>query len=165
MAAVVARAAVGMPSNPYLGRGASRSPGVYTAFDPAGRRDVVTAKLIAVVDDEEDVRVSTQHLLRSCGARVLLFDCAEAFLAAPEGAYLDGLVTDFRMPGMNGADLLDQLRRRGFSYPVVFISALNSGLTEAMAMERGAAAYLRKPVDPDELIIVLERLHCLDTKR
>ena len=123
---------------------------------------MVAAKVIAVVDDEEDVRVSTQDLLRSCGARVLVFDRAEAFLAAPEAAQLDGLVTDFRLPEMNGAALLDELRRRRVSYPVVFISALNSGLTETMVRDTGAAAYLGKPVDPDELIMVLERLHCLD---
>jgi FixJ family two-component response regulator len=122
---------------------------------------VVAAKVIAVVDDEEDVRVSTRDLLRSCGARVLEFEAAEAFLAAPEAVDVDGLVTDFWMPGMDGAALLDELSRRGAAFPVVVISARDSGSTEAMVMGKGAVAFLRKPVDPDELVLVLERLGCL----
>jgi FixJ family two-component response regulator len=122
----------------------------------------VSAKVIAVVDDEEEVRVSTRDLLRSCGAQVLAFDTAEAFLAAPEAADVDGLVTDYWMPGMNGAALLEELRRRGAIFPVVVISARDSGSTEALVMGKGAAAFLRKPVDPDELVIVLERLGCLN---
>ena len=121
----------------------------------------MVAKVIAVVDDEEEVRVSTRDLLRSCGAQVLVFDAAETFLAAPEAADIDGLVTDFRMPGMNAAALLDVLRQRGITFPVVVISAFDSGSTQAQVMDKGAAAFLRKPVDPDDLVMVLERLHCL----
>jgi FixJ family two-component response regulator len=121
----------------------------------------MVAKVIAVVDDEEEVRVSTRDLLRSCGAQVLVFDAAETFLAAPEAADIDGLVTDFRMPGMNAAALLDVLCQRGITFPVVVISALDSGSTQALVMDKGAAAFLRKPVDPDDLVMVLERLHCL----
>lgn len=122
----------------------------------------MAAKVIAVVDDEEEVRVSTRDLLRSCGARVLAFDAAEAFLAAPEAANVDGLVTDYWMPGMNGAALLDELRRRGATFPVVVISARDSGSTQALVMGKGATVFLRKPVDPDELVLVLERLGCLN---
>jgi FixJ family two-component response regulator len=122
---------------------------------------VVATKVIAVVDDEEEVRVSTRDLLRTYGARVLVFDAAEKFLAAAEAADIDGLVTDFRMPGMNGAALLDVLRQRGATFPVVVISARDSGSTQALVISKGAAAFLRKPVDPDELVMVLERLHCL----
>ena len=121
----------------------------------------MVAKVIAVVDDEEEVRVSTRDLLRSCGAQVLVFDAAETFLAAPEAADIDGLVTDFRMPGMNAAALLDVLRQRGITFPVVVISAFDSGSTQAQVMDKGAAAFLRKPADPDDLVMILERLHCL----
>ena len=122
-------------------------------------------KVIAVVDDEADVRVSTRDLLRSYGAQVLAFDAAESFLASPEAARIDCLVTDFRMPGMNGAALLDALRQRGATFPVVVISALDSGATQAFVMSKGAAAFLRKPVDPDELVATLEHLNCLGGPR
>ena len=70
-------------------------------------------------------------------------------------------MTDFLMPGMDSAALLDELHRRGATFPVVVISVRESGSTEALVMGKGATAFLREPVDPDELVMVLMHLCCL----
>jgi FixJ family two-component response regulator len=115
-------------------------------------------RVIAVVDDEEEVRLSTRDLLRTYGVQVATFESAEAFLAAADLATVDILITDFKMPGMNAAGLLDALRERNASFPVVVMSALETEPTRALVMEKGASAFLPKPVDPDELTQVLEGL-------
>lgn len=113
---------------------------------------------IAVIDDEEEVRLSTRDLLRSYGVQVAIFDSAEAFLAGADLGAVDILITDFKMPGMTAAGLLDALRERGASFPVVVMSALEAEPTRAVVMDRGAAAFLSKPVDPDELTRLLGSL-------
>ena len=115
-------------------------------------------RVIAVVDDEEEVRLSTRDLLRSYGVQVSVFESAEHFLADADLAEINVLITDYKMPGMNAAGLLDVLHARGATFPVVVMSALDPELTRAAVMEKGAAAFLPKPVDPDELTRVLENL-------
>lgn len=114
--------------------------------------------VIAVVDDEEEVRLSTQDLLRSYGVQAPVFESAEHFLAGADLAEINVLITDFKMPGMNADGLLQALHARGATFPVVVMSALDPVSTRAAVMENGAAAFLPKPVDPDELTRVLESL-------
>lgn len=114
-----------------------------------------------MVDDDDEVRLSTQDHLRSYGARVVAFDSAEAFLRAPEAASVDALITDYWMPGRTGAELIEGLRLRGATMPAIVISACDSGSTEARVLARGAVRFLRKPVDPDELVGVLKQFDCL----
>ena len=114
--------------------------------------------VIAVVDDEEEVRLSTRDLLRSYGVQVPVFESAEHFLAGADLAEINILITDYKMPGMNAAGLLDALHARGATFPVVVMSALDPESTRAAVMEKGAAAFLPKPVDPDELARVIENL-------
>ena len=115
-------------------------------------------RVIAVVDDEEEVRLSTRDLLRSYGVRVPIFESAEHFLAGADLAEINVLITDFKMPGMNAGGLLEALHERGATFPVVVMSAFDPESTRAAVMEKGAAAFLPKPVDPDELTRVLENL-------
>jgi len=105
--------------------------------------------VIAIVDDEEEVRLSTRNLLRSYGVQALVFESAEAFLAGADLACIEGLVTDFRLPGMSGADLIEAVRARGASFPVVLISAHEVG---PRILARRDVAFLHKPVDPDDLM-------------
>ncbi len=114
--------------------------------------------LIAIVDDEEEVRLSTRTLLRSYGIQALAFESAKSFLEGPDLSTVDCLITDVQMPGMDGAALLDALGERGARFPVIVISALDSEQTRAIVLAKGADAFLPKPVDPDDLMGWLERL-------
>ena len=117
-----------------------------------GELSVAQESVIAIVDDEEDVRQSTCNLLRSYGIGVAAFDSAETFLTHADLSEISGLITDVNMPGMGGLALLDALRQRRTSFPVIVISALDAEPTRELALERGAQAYLPKPVDPDDLM-------------
>lgn len=118
--------------------------------------------IIAIADDEEEVRLSTRDLLRSYGAQVLLFDSAEALLASADLPSIDALVTDYKMAGMNAAELILALHARGAEFPVIVISALEAQPTGAQVTAAGARAFLSKPVDPNELIGALA---CLRSAR
>ena len=158
-------AAAGLPSeairNPYGRIGDTSGVHAHTGGGGAiGLRKLRVPDLhIAVVDDDEGVRLSTRDLLRSFGARVAAFESAEHFLAAAADlAKIDLLITDFKMPGTNATGLIEALRARGATFPVVVMSGVDSDSTRTAVMEKGAAAFLPKPVDPDELARLLEAL-------
>jgi len=116
-------------------------------------------KAVAIVEDDEEVRRSMGSLLRSYGIAVETFDSAEAFLGSAHPAAYDCLVTDVHMPGMNGLEMLDVLRSRGgAALAVIVVSGLDPEPTRALAMAKGADAYLAKPVDPDDLVECMRRV-------
>jgi DNA-binding NtrC family response regulator len=67
------------------------------------------------------------------------------------------IVTDLQMPGMNGLELLEQIRKIDAELPVVFITAFGSVETAVEAMKKGALDYVTKPFSGDELAISAER--------
>jgi FixJ family two-component response regulator len=115
-------------------------------------------KAVAIVEDDEEIRRSMGSLLRSYGIAVEMFASAEAFLGSAHLAAYDCLVTDVHMPGMNGLEMLDVLRGRGGLLPVIVVSGLDPEPTRALAMAKGADAYLAKPVDPDDLVECMRRV-------
>ena len=101
--------------------------------------------LVAVVDDDESVRESLPDLLREFGFAARAYASAEDFLTS---AALDGtacLVLDVAMPGMNGPELVRELRRRGWDIPVVFITAHGDDITRPELIKEGAVECLLKP--------------------
>lgn len=75
---------------------------------------------LAVVDDDVDVRTALDRLLRTMGYEVRLFASAEEF--ASDSPDVDCLILDIRLPGMNGLELCEQLRKAGRDLPLVFIT-------------------------------------------
>ena len=76
--------------------------------------------MLAIVDDDEDVRQALARLLRSLGHQVKVYGSAEDFEA--ETVSVDCLILDVRLPGLSGPELRERLRRRGAPTPVVFIT-------------------------------------------
>ena len=76
--------------------------------------------MLAIVDDDEDVRQALARLLRSLGHQVKVYGSAEDFEA--ETVSVDCLILDVRLPGLSGPELRERLRRRGALTPVVFIT-------------------------------------------
>ena len=108
--------------------------------------------VIAVVDDEEAIRDALSDLLLVMGYSCQTFDRAEAFLAAHTPNRFDCLITDIRMPGMSGLDLLQHLAAAGSTMPVIVVTSFDDPLSRSRAMESGAHAYLTKPVTDDALL-------------
>jgi FixJ family two-component response regulator len=108
--------------------------------------------VIAVVDDEEAIRDALSDLLLVMRYACQAFDRAEAFLAANTPGSFDCLITDIRMPGMTGLDLLQHLKAAGSTLPVIIVTSMTDSVTRTRALESGAHAYLTKPVIDDVLL-------------
>jgi DNA-binding NtrC family response regulator len=124
-------------------------------MDPRGR--------ILVVDDEVNARTALAELLRDEGYAVET--AADGFKALPklEEFAPDMLVTDLRMPGMDGLQLMKKAHERDPDCAVIVVTAYGAIDTAVTAMREGAADYVTKPVNVEELVIVMER--ALDRRR
>ena len=111
------------------------------------------AKHIVVgVDDDFRVRESIESLVESAGYSAFVFSSAEAFLKSGSLADAICLVTDVRMPGIDGIELQRRIRLERPELPVIFISAHNDDKTRRRALDGGAVRFLYKPFDAAELL-------------
>ncbi|PVE22654.1 hypothetical protein DC522_20095 [Microvirga sp. KLBC 81] len=104
------------------------------------------------MDDEEAIRDALSDLLLVMGYTCRAFDRAEAFLASDAPDRFDCLITDIRMPGISGLELLQQLKAKGSTVPVIIVTSVTDPLIRSRALESGAHAYLTKPVTDDVLL-------------
>lgn len=107
--------------------------------------------MIAIVDDDEAMRDALSELLEVMGFATRSFDCAAAFLADCAPGRFDCLITDVRMPGIDGIELQRRLRANGSAMPVLMITSAPDPAAQARALDGGASAYLAKPVDDNAL--------------
>lgn len=110
------------------------------------------AILVAVVEDDESVREALSELLQVMGFASRKFANAEEFLAQYEHGMCDCLITDLRMPGMNGAELQQRIRALGSDLPVIVITSAPDAATRRRVLEGGAQAYLCKPIQDSVLL-------------
>jgi len=108
--------------------------------------------LISVIDDDAFARDGTAELVESLGYRTARFVSAEEFLASDALDETRCLITDLRMPRINGCELQDEMRRLGYSTPVIFMSAFADDTVRARAVNGGAVAFLSKPFSEEQLI-------------
>lgn len=108
--------------------------------------------LVHVIDDDDAVRESLEFLLRTAKIEVRTYDSATTFLNTMSGGAIGCIVTDVRMPGMSGVDLLRQLRARGSTMPVIVITGHGDIQLAVEAMKIGAADFLEKPFDDEVLL-------------
>ena len=112
--------------------------------------------VVAIVDDDEAVRDGLALLLWTVGLRTRRFADAHAFLAEADDSTLGCVLLDLRMPGMSGLDALDCLAGRRI-LPVIVLTGHGNVDACRRAFKRGACDFLRKPVDDDELIDVVQQ--------
>ena len=112
---------------------------------------------VLVVDDKELMRDSVAAILSRKGHAVVTAPDAKAALARIADKRPEAVVTDLQMPGMNGLELLEEIRRIDAELPVVFMTAFGSVETAVEAMRKGAFDYVTKPFSGDELSISVER--------
>jgi len=112
---------------------------------------------VLVVDDEAYVRDSLAELLRSEDMRVATAGGAEEALAILARKRFDVIVTDLKMPSGDGIALLEESRAVGIAIPILVITGLGTVSEAVAAMKAGAFDFLQKPVDPDELVLLVRR--------
>lgn len=121
--------------------------------------DVVAAagsRLVHVIDDDDDVRASLSFLLRTSGFRVEAHPSADAFLTGLHGREPGCVVTDVRMPGTSGLDLLEKLADRRARFPVIVVTGHGEVSMAVAAMRNGAVDFLEKPFEEDAILGALE---------
>ena len=113
-------------------------------------------KQIFIVDDDESVCRALSILLFTYGFSVKTFICAEDFFNAVPNSVPGCLILDIHMPGLDGWDTQQRLWKSGSSRPVIIMSAdKNEGLSER-ALKTGAAGYLQKPFNDQELVDLIK---------
>jgi FixJ family two-component response regulator len=115
------------------------------------------AKHIVVgVDDDFRVRESIDSLVESAGYDSVVYSSAEEFLQSGTLAQTMCLITDVRMPGMDGIELQHRVRLERPGLPIIFISAHYDDETRQRALNEGAVRFLYKPFDAAELLGVIQ---------
>jgi two-component system CheB/CheR fusion protein len=112
---------------------------------------------IFVIDDDRAVRAAMGELLTTAGYRVEAYASADAFLAAYRPAGRGCLVTDVRMPGMSGFELLARLSAAERALPAIMITGHGDIAMAVEAMRAGASDFIEKPVRSEELLACVER--------
>jgi two-component system response regulator FixJ len=117
---------------------------------------MMNRKCIAVVDDDEAVRLSTADLLQRLGFDVKLFKSGDAFLEADSLAEISCILLDLQMPGRDGLGVLRALAQRGDSPPALVLTA-HGGIPAAVeAIKLGAHDFMEKPYEADLLLAKID---------
>lgn len=113
---------------------------------------------ILIVEDEEIERISLQDDLRDAGYETLAVESAIQALKVLENEHFDVILSDLKMPKMDGLQFLQRVKSRNESIDVIMMTAYGSVKNAVEAMRLGAYDYLTKPFEIDELLQILQRL-------
>ena len=106
---------------------------------------------VFIVDDDEGSRRSVEALVEPMQVTIHSFESAESFLKAYANERPACLITDQRMPGVSGIQMLEQLRSRGLQLSVLVMTAYPDTRSTVRAMVAGAMTLIEKPCNPQEL--------------
>lgn len=109
-------------------------------------------EVVHVIDDDDAVRESLSFVLDSAGLTARTYESAAAFLAAVQAGVSGCIVTDVRMPEMNGLELVRKLQGMGVVLPVIVITGHGDVPLAVEAMKAGVLDFLEKPFD-DEVFL------------
>lgn len=107
---------------------------------------------VYVVDDEPSVCTAYARLLRSAKMQPRTFASVEEFMQADLSDEYACVISDVRMHGGGGLELIRMLTEAGLRWPVILVTAYDTAETRELARQAGAAAYFRKPVDDQALL-------------
>lgn len=112
--------------------------------------------VIHIVDDDAAVRDSLSFVLEAAQWRVRAFDSAVALLKEIDTLEPGFIITDVRMPGMTGLELVTQLKRRGAKHPIIVLTGHADVSMAVDAMKAGVVDFLEKPFDDATLLAAVE---------
>ncbi|KQU55683.1 Fis family transcriptional regulator [Sphingomonas sp. Leaf339] len=113
--------------------------------------------VVALVDDDDDLRTAIAQLLDLSGYRVMEFAGARVALAAIDAAFGGVVLTDVRMPQMGGIEFFHELRRRDAELPVILMTGHGDVPMAVDALKSGAWDFLTKPFDPEAMLAAVGR--------
>ncbi len=113
---------------------------------------------ILVVDDDEGVRENLAELFGLVRYSVLTAANATEAMEALRTHAVDLLLTDYRMPGPNGVELIESARRAKPGLRAILMTAFGDTFTEIESVRRGAIGYLNKPFEADEITGLVARI-------
>ena len=111
---------------------------------------------VYVIDDDEALRDSLLFLLDSAGFEVTLFETAQQFLDTLPALSFGCVVSDVRMPGIDGIELLKRLKGAHSAFPIVVMTGHGDVPLAVEAMKLGAVDFLEKPFEDDRLIAMID---------
>jgi two-component system response regulator FixJ len=117
---------------------------------------MATKANVYVIDDDEAMRDSLNFLLDSTGFTVRLFDNAQSFLDALPGLDFGCVVSDVRMPGIDGIELLKRLKAQNSPFPILIMTGHGDVPLAVEAMKLGAVDFLEKPFEDERLTAMIE---------
>lgn len=119
---------------------------------PGGGAGVLTKHLVHLVDDSASLRAMTAAILDEAGIAVKEHVSALSLLAAPADIDGDCIITDIRMPPIDGLEFLMRLRAAGATVPVIVLTGHGDVATAVRAMKLGACDFIEKPFHPTTLL-------------
>src|SRR5690349_3643772 len=112
---------------------------------------------LLIVDDDVDIQEFLRAVLEPAGYALTAFASApEALLFLRENTNVDLIVSDVRMPGMDGFEFIKAVQESGLEIPIICITAYGSVEAAVTAIRNGAHDYIVKPFKKDELLISVE---------
>lgn len=117
---------------------------------------MITKGHVYIVDDDQAMRDSLDFLLDSSGFSVTLFETAQSLLDALPGLAFGCVVSDVRMPGIDGIELLKRMKADHSSFPILIMTGHGDVALAVEAMKLGAADFLEKPFEDDRMIAMVE---------
>ena len=108
--------------------------------------------VVYLVDDDEEVRRALAFLLGTAGLAVRVYDSANALLEKLDTTHFGCIVSDVRMPGTDGIQLLRELKSRGVTLPVIVMTGHADVALAVGAMKAGAVDFIEKPFSDDVLL-------------
>jgi FixJ family two-component response regulator len=117
----------------------------------------LSSPIVFIVDDDEDMRLSMQRLLKTVDLRAELFATAQDFLQRNIPDAPSCLVLDVRLPGMGGLEVQHKLIESGINIPIIFITAHGDIPMTVKAMKSGAVEFLTKPFRHQELLDAIQQ--------
>ncbi len=115
-------------------------------------------KPVLIVDDEPSMRMALSESLESCGYKVKTAESGADALAKFQEGKFEVVITDMRMPGMSGMEVLRGIRKVSSKTPVVVITAYGTVNTAVEAMKEGAADFIMKPFSVDHLESIVKKV-------
>ena len=113
---------------------------------------------ILLIEDEKITRITLTDTLEKEHYQVTACATGSEGLQALRSNGFDVVITDLRLPRMNGLDILQKIKQSDYTCPVIIITAYATVETAIRALKLGAYDYLTKPFSPDELLAILERI-------
>jgi len=116
-----------------------------------------SVRVVHVVDDDPAVRDSLAFVLGTANWEVRSYDSGTALLERAENLEPGLIITDVRMPGMTGLELIAELKQRGVSHPIIVLTGHADVSMAVEAMKAGVVDFLEKPYEDTALLTAVER--------